>query len=233
MPDTRELPDLDNIPAPGANPDADMAPWSCEVCGQPVPIGAAGRKPRVMLCEEHRKARARGGAGSTTTSTRAGSHHERIKTGMQALHGMVAFGVGMVSIPTGSPVWGRDREIITSNAENIAEQWAKYCDDNPRMRKAILSFLETAGALSLAASYAPVVVAISMNHKQATTQAQAPAPVQQMPQAPPTPFERPAPAPFVPPPFYPPATVPPGGGTPVFQPSVNGNGLPFATDIPE
>lgn len=226
---TRELPDLDlDDTPPHLNPAGDSSPWACEVCGQPVPPTPSGRKPRLMRCDDHRKGASSTGGGTTT---RAGSTHDRIKTGMQALHGMLGFGIGMVSIPTGSPVWGRDRDIIAANSENIGEQWAKYCDDNPKMRKAILSFLETAGALSIAAAYAPVVLAITVNHKQAMAPAPAPVHVPPMPQAPPTPFARPEPAY---PPFMPQGpTVAPNGGT-IFEPSMmNGNGLPFATDVPE
>lgn len=225
MADTRELPDLDTVP-PHLDPSGDSSPWACQQCGQPVTPTTSGRKPRLMLCDEHRKTRATGSSSGSGTTTRAGTHHDRIKTGMQALHGMLAFGIGMVSIPTGSPVWTKDRDAITANAENIAEQWAKYCDDNPKMRKAILSFLETAGAISLAGAYIPVVIAVSMNHKGAPTPVPPPSPVAQMPQSPPTPFQPPRP-PFVPPPFNPPQ------GSPIFQPTANGNGLPFATDVIE
>lgn len=225
MPDSREIPDLD-LEGSAAS---DIAPYACEICGQPVPVGTAGRKPRVMLCAEHRKART-GTTSGSTAGARAGSSHERIATGMTALHAMVGFGIGLVAIPTGDPVWHKDRDIIGANSGNIGEQWAKYCDDNPKMRKAILSFLETVGALSIAAAYAPVVIAITVNHKTASAPKPAPVPAAPtMPQAPPTPFQQPM---RVAPEWLTDTPVD-STGAPLFQPTSNGNGLPFATDIIE
>lgn len=221
--DTREITDPDLDVPPHLDPSNDTAPWRCTECGQPVPVGPSGRKPRLMLCEDHRKSHK--GTSSNAGTSRAGTVHDRIQTGMGGLHAMLGFGVGLVAIPTGSDVWRQDSRAIATAAPNIGEAWAKYCDDNPKARKMILSFLETAGALSLAGAYAPMVIAIMMNHKTASSPAPVVASPPQMPQAPPTPFERPT--------FVPPTVFPPGGGTPLFQPSANGNGLPFPTDIVE
>jgi hypothetical protein len=237
--DSRELPDLDQPPPYSANTapqqnDGDRAPWSCEVCGNPVPPTPSGRKPRLMRCDEHRSAK-----GPTANAPRAAGgsgQHARIQEGLTGLHGMIAFSVGMISLPTGDMVWAKDRDIITEYAPKVSEAWATYCDTNPKMRKAMLSLLDTAGMVSIAGAYAPMVWAITMNHKSAAEPA--PVPVQHVPQAPPNPFQRPRAAqptvirtPQNPPPGPIPET-PIQSRSPFLGPPGNGNGLPFATDVP-
>lgn len=142
--------------------ESDSDPFMCEVCGAPVPRTPTGRKPRVMLCEEHRKS-----TPSTGTGKRAGGSHAKIAEGMAALHNMLGFGLGMVAIPTRDPVWQQDGKILSGRAEDIGEAWAKFCDTNPKARKSIEKFLEGAGTLSLIGAYAPVAIGIGMNHRTA------------------------------------------------------------------
>lgn len=238
--DSRELPDLDQPPpyqAPTQN-NSDTAPWLCEVCSSPVPPTPSGRKPRLMRCEEHRSAK-----GPTANAPRAAGGsgaHARIQEGLTGLHGMIAFSVGMISLPTGDLVWAKDRDIITEYAPKVSDAWATYCDTNPKMRKAMLSLLDTAGMVSIAGAYAPMVWAITMNHKSAAQPA--PAPAQAAPNAnsaPPNPFQAamprhnrqaPGPAPTV---IRTPQSPPMSAPSPFLGPPGNGNGLPFATDIKE
>lgn len=209
-----------NDPPPAHDASNDKDPWSCEECGAPVPGTKDGRKPRLMLCEAHRKNRPRGATGEKSTSPRGGQH-ARIATGMTALHGMAGFALTMLTIPTGDDVWGRDGQIIAENSVAIGEAWAKYADNNPQLQKALVKFLDTAGTLSIAGAYAPVVMGMVMNHRTTPPKNVAPA--------------RPAQSPMQPPvmPMPSPTTPPGGGGMPVFTPSPNGNGLPFPTDIIE
>lgn len=206
------------------NAAGDRDPWQCEICGGAVPGTKDGRKPRLMLCEDHRKSRTRGGgggAGSGATTPRNTGLHNRIAEGMTALHGMAGFAVTMVSVPTRDEIWQRDGQIIADNSGRIGEAWAKYADNNPKLQKAILKFLDTAGTLSIVGAYAPVAMGIAMNHRASTVAKAQPAP-------------RPAPAPMAPASEpMPTPTAPPGGGGVIFQPSSNGNGLPFATDVIE
>lgn len=171
--DSRELGDLDTMP-PFANPDADTAPWACEVCNAPVPPTPSGRKPRLMRCDEHRKT----SSGKNAPRSAGGSgKHARVHEGMMAIHGMVAMGVGLVSLPTHDDVWIRDKDIIADNADSLSEAWAKATDVNPKLQKAVLQFLDMAGSLTLIGAYAPVAFAITMNHKNTAAQKAAAGPV--------------------------------------------------------
>ncbi len=157
-----------------ADPDQDSSPYQCEVCGTSIPPTPTGRKPRHMRCSEHKRGSA-GTAGGTQKTSRTSASHAKIADGMAAVHGGLSFGVRALAIPTRDRVWIADADIILEHANSIGEAWANLTDTNPTLRKRIEKFLEMAGTLSLVGAYAPVAIAIGVNHVNAA-KAAAPSP---------------------------------------------------------
>jgi hypothetical protein len=148
-------------PAFQAGNDTDPAGWFCEVCSTPIST-PSGRKPRVMLCDEHK-----GKGSSGKAPAKKGTNHDKIATGMTAIYGLTGGALVTVGIVTRDPVWGLDGQAFNMSAPAIGEAWAKMADQSPATQKAILKFLETVGFLSLVGAHVPLALALTNNHVRA------------------------------------------------------------------
>lgn len=160
--DVRIMDDPDKLDLPSlADPELDSSPYVCESCGVTIPPTPTGRKPRVMLCDEHKNPR---NATGKTTSRPASRAHGKIKDGMTGVHAMLSFGVRSLKFATVDDVWVEDGNILASHADRLGNAWADACATNPKLEKQVLKFLDAAGTLSLLSAYAPVAYAITANH---------------------------------------------------------------------
>lgn len=181
IPDVREL---DDDPTPKGMTDETMPSdegrasqplpgddtgFRCEVCNTTIST-PSGRKPRVMLCPEHRVGNKAGDGGTGKKVSRG--NHAKIEEGMTAFYGMIGLGLTGVGMTTHDPVWMRDAQLFNINAPRIGAAWADAADQSAKTQKALLKFLESVGFLSLVGAHIPLALGIAANHQAAIREAQ-------------------------------------------------------------
>lgn len=127
----------------------DAAPYRCEICGDAVPPTPSGRKPRLMLCEEHRKGHTpRKGTSTTTVNA--------IVVGLEDIYRAI----GLV-VTFAHPA---DGQLVALRAHDLAESWRPLLEQDARLRKWLSKAMQASGWGSVLITHALLGGAIAANH---------------------------------------------------------------------
>ena len=123
----------------------------CRVAGCNNPVKAyGGRGKHPTKCEEH----------STRATPGAGASDARWKTAMRSALEANGVGIGMLVMPFNT----YDGQVIIQGTPRLADACVTWAETNPKVRRALQSFLDSAGVAGVVIALGGIVVPILANH---------------------------------------------------------------------
>lgn len=144
---------IDDVPEVGNPVGAGI--YQCEECGREIST-PSGRKPKVMLCEEHRKTSGRQGSRQTRTSPASTQALiDRAVTQLESGYRLVAAGAKFADAEAAG--------VIGDSADKLAESWRMMLETNKKFRDMFAKMEKTSAWLPVIVAHGDVASAIIMS----------------------------------------------------------------------